>query len=215
MTKFYISLVVVIPIIATGIILLKTQQKKQRKELFDNLLYSLPTVSNEWGASQPTKSMENIFVILEDDWRQREFVSDLFNVEIDQEIDAIKNIYENYSYKLGFKEIHGRGRIPQPLKGKEIKLETIKKSFEIAKEYNGVAYYQINELVVSSFAFEATGLGVFWGQVDEQGIVLCMCLEPTNQTPKDMNYQNALNDFLTEHGLFFIDWCRVKVIKPI
>jgi len=104
------------------------------------LLYSLPTINNDIAAVESADSMSNIAVLREDDWRQFEFIDQQNESLIEKEFSDIQGIYDNHGDGVGFKELHLRKRILTPIKNSSLNINSLKSSFPITHEYDGVAF---------------------------------------------------------------------------
>ena len=173
-----------------------------------DLLYSLPTISNELAGLKDTPTLENVLILREDDWRQIEFLSDILSADAIKEIAAIRSIYENERKGAGFKSLHVRKSIPEPLKGRSLTLRNLKEAFGVSHSYEGIAYNTAHAVIDGGFAFEST-IGVqIWGQVNEDGILKCLCFSPLhNEVDKD-SFTKTVGEFSAENKLIFVDWVR-------
>src|SRR5262249_49848811 len=103
------------------------------------LLYSLPTVSDALPELVDQKSLENIVVFHEDDWRQVELVSAKQSDLVEQELSSIREIYEKQRVESGFKALHVRKLVTAPLSTSHLSLAELKKTVGMSHEYAGVA----------------------------------------------------------------------------
>ena len=103
----------------------------------NDILMTISTIENTLPSTneQPIDSLN--LEILEDDWRQLEFILKKHQSSIKQEIDSINWIIKNESVDVGenmtaFKNLHVRKLIHNPL-DKGIELEDLKRSFSSFK----------------------------------------------------------------------------------
>jgi hypothetical protein len=82
------------------------------------LLMTIPTIENTFPEFE-NKTITNNLDLLEDDWRQIEFISKDQKGLIDQEIDSIKYIFEHEMHQgkdySAFKNLHVRRLITNPI----------------------------------------------------------------------------------------------------
>ncbi|MES9993890.1 MAG: hypothetical protein ABW098_18225 [Candidatus Thiodiazotropha sp.] len=179
----------------------------------NELLYSLPTISNDIAGVENVKSLDNILVLAEDDWRQFEFIDRKNEPLINEEFDEIENIYKNYREGVGFKNLHLRKKIDSPLEDIEIALNTLEQSFEVIKQYNGVAFSSAAATIVGGFALQTKSGWLLWGQVNEKGDITVLTLSHTKES-NIKGIANEIDTFVEKHGLYLVDWVRLFWCGP-
>jgi len=174
----------------------------------NDILYSLPTISNDIAGVENSEALENIVVFKEDDWRQFEFLSVKYEQQIQKELQGVVDIYENHNLGVGFKEIYLRENITTPLQDINLELEILKEYFNIKHQYSGVAFNNAAATIVSGFAFSTTSGWVLWGQVNTDNTIKFMNITQTKDS--DVNsFSTKIDTFLTENKLYAVDWVRV------
>ncbi|MEW8495483.1 MAG: hypothetical protein AB2604_16895 [Candidatus Thiodiazotropha taylori] len=174
----------------------------------NELLYSLPTISNDLAGVENAESLENVAVFREDDWRQFEFVVRNYESIIDEEFGHIKNIYENHREGVGFKQLHLREKIVTPLENTPLTLNVLGESFEIVKKYKGVAFNNTAATIIGGFAMQTESGWVLWGQVNESGKILVLNISQTRES-NIVGISGKIDKFTEKHGLYLIDWPRL------
>ncbi|CAI1731845.1 TPA: hypothetical protein ACSTJ0_000216 [Serratia fonticola] len=184
-----------------------------KQEIFNidpaNVLFSLPTISNDMAIVEAVSSLDNVLVLHEDDWRQFEFLSAGLNELVQQEIQDILAIYHTQREESGFKQLHVRRRIAEPLPGVALQLESLAQAFQIEKRFSGVAFNNAAATIVNGFAWQTGSGWIFWGQTDTQGNLVVLCLLP----PQDADaaiMANKIDDFVLANNLLLIDWISVR-----
>lgn len=184
-----------------------------KQEIFNidpaNILFSLPTISNDMAIVEAASSLENVLVLHEDDWRQFEFLSAGLNELVQQEIQDILAIYHTQREESGFKQLHVRRRIAEPLPSVALPLESLAQAFQIEKRFNGVAFKNAAATIVNGFAWQTGSGWNLWGQTDTQGNLVVLCLLP----PQDADaaiMANKIDDFVLANNLLLIDWVSVR-----
>ncbi len=177
-----------------------------------DILYSLPTISNDIAGLEPAGSLENTLVVHEDDWRQSEVVSSRFASLIDSEFQAIRRIYENEHAGVGFRNLHIRSAIPEPLAGVALTLDMLRSEFSAVHEFDGVAFDHAAGVIPHGFAFRnPTGL-IVWGQTDAQGHPLVVCLRNVNACTLSVSF-DAIDAWLDTYRLVWVDWVRTLKVS--
>lgn len=172
----------------------------------NELLFSLPTVSNSLFAMETASSGENLLLIYGDDWRQIEFISASQIDDIKREIELINAIYEHHRVSIGFDQIHMRELIEHPLLDAKINLEELKRELAITKEYDGFGVADEKSKAVNGFAFQVADGFTFYGQA-ENGFVSFLCI----YEPVDSN--ESIGKIIDKHNLFYVDWCACEVFS--
>lgn len=168
------------------------------------LLFSLPTINDEISETENV-SIDNLFVIHEDDWRQWEFISKKYNPEIRQELSAIVEIYEKHRVGMGFDKIHIRRSVVNPLIDKNIKIEEFEQMLDITKRSDGFGLAGRGK-VKNSFAFQIAQGTTFYGQT-ENGLITVLCVQ---------NYEDSIQlvkQIAEQYEIVFVDWCKTEVIE--
>jgi hypothetical protein len=143
----------------------------------EDVLSSLPTISDDVGSIQGnTIPNDTVFGIHEDDWRQLEFVSVRFISEISQEFADIQQIWGTEKSGPGFKKVHVRTRIPEPLAGLSLCLDQLREIVPSQKRFEAVGFLRTAGTILQSFAWSASGGLVMWGIADSNGKVRRLCL---------------------------------------
>jgi hypothetical protein len=167
------------------------------------ILFSLPTINDELPRVIDA-SLEDVFVVHEDDWRQVELVSREFNELVEQEFVAIREIYENHRQGTAFKSIHVRKLSPAPLSDISLFLAELKKRFGVSHEYKGLAFSSAVAIVEDGFALRTSEEGVLWGKTTKDGLVSVLCEKSGAEV------STVMNELLRDYGLFYIDWSRLS-----
>jgi hypothetical protein len=160
------------------------------------ILFSLPTLEH---ALPPMQDGDGDAVRLhEDDWRQLELVSAELEPAIEAELAAIREIRAERE-GVGFRRLHVRERIPDPLAGTDIALDTVRRGRRRDLGFAGGA-----GIVVGGFAFDA-GDGAIYGREDGGRVVV---LGAWRTEP------GMLVDLARAHRLVIVDWCAARMGRP-
>jgi hypothetical protein len=174
------------------------------------ILFSLPTISNDVGKPEgQVPPSDSVFAIHEDDWRQVEFVSGTFAPQIHQELVDIQQIWRSQKMEFGFKTLHVRQRIPEPMTGASLSLDELKKVMPAVKVYAGVGFQRTRGIVSHSFAWAVDRTFTVWGIADERGNVIRLCVSGFPENEHVSAISEALSSLTRQHQLRFVDWCRM------
>ncbi|MHC4086675.1 MAG: PHD finger domain-containing protein [Planctomycetota bacterium] len=199
-------------------------------------LFSLPTISDDSGGLEGETGPEGNFVIHEDDWRQLEFVSTIYEESIAEEFEDIRIIYMDHRVGIGFEKLHVRNRIPLPFSDKSIQVMAIKEILPSRKDFNALSYYQksgglvfilghkqysfreilstkcvsketLGQIIASnSFAWETVWGNIIWGHTDKDGVIQTMCITRDYEDQHAITFSQKMAKLTEEFGLFFVDW---------
>ncbi|GKX53631.1 hypothetical protein [Budvicia aquatica] len=174
------------------------------------ILFSLPTINDELPALENPPSMENVMVVLEDDWRQCEFIAGRYHNEINQECQSVINIYDTQRVESGFKTLHVRKIITHPLTETRITLAALENAFTIEHRYQAVAFNNNASTIINSFAVKSPSGWIFWGQTDDNGDISTLCLRQS-ETADISAITGQIDAFIADNNLYLIDWIQVFV----
>jgi hypothetical protein len=173
-----------------------------------DILYSLPTISNDFPNLVDATSLENVFVAHEDDWRQVEVISKRQTELIAKEMASIEALIRTQRVGPGFKSTHVRKLIPDPLPAGYLPLHELKSQVGVAHEFEGVAFSSRAAVVVGGFAFQAKDGTMFWRQVRQDGSLAALCLSSRDRAAPSV----ALKGTLKRRDLVFVDWVHQQTI---
>jgi len=172
-----------------------------------DILFSLPTISDEIASTVP-KALFNDFEyqILEDDWRQNEFLNKASINLINQEIEEIKKIWKNGKIEdasfNAFKNCHVRSLIGFP--NLNIDFENLKSLLKI-KKIGSLKFIKQKEFVENAFVFK-TEKTTYYGIVANH-IVTQLCIgEFSDETIEE------INQITNEFNLLFVGWYNYEII---
>lgn len=184
-----------------------------KQEIFNidptKVLFGLPTISSDMALVEDVASLENVLVLHEDDWRQFEFLSASLHELVQQEVQDILAIYHTQREESGFKQIHVRKRIAEPLLDVALPLESLAQAFGVEKRFSGVAFNNAAATIVNGFAWQTASGWIFWGQTDAQGNLAVLCLLPPHDADAAI-MAKKIDDFVLAHALLLIDWVNVR-----
>lgn len=203
---------------ATGQLRLDMREMKTATVNPKDILFSLPTISNELPDIEEgsTKLGKRVLELHEDDWRQIELVALTLEASIETDLRAVARIHQKHRKSAGFDALHVRKEVPSPLEGTWLTLDELRGSLgETASWFDGVSFRGVAGLVAGGFAVKmASGLtlyGLQWG-----GRVQVLALRP----PEGVSSASAEGDvrmlaaLATRHQLCLVDWCRVDQFPP-
>jgi hypothetical protein len=178
-----------------------------KKESFNqnNLLYSLPTIENKLCEIKQVTGRSASFITHEDNWRQIEFINNIFQDKIQIQITEIDNIYRDFRKGIGFEKVYVRNLIEDPFDGIDLSLERLKEELQITS--NGTDFSFYNESVaVNGFCFILADRTIIYG-VTQNNQVKYLCLENCS------TISNGIKSFARKYNLTIVDWRKMTVIK--
>lgn len=179
----------------------------------NDILYSLPTISNDFAEVENAKTLENVVVLAEDDWRQFEFLSIQYENEIENDLKGVLDIHKNHKEGIGFKEIYVRKVITKPLLAVSLSLEEVKNHFKVKHEYSGVAFNNAAATIVNGFAFLTRSNWLLWGQVNTNNEIKFINISRTSDSDIGA-FSLKIDPFLVENKLYAVDWAGVFWAGP-
>jgi hypothetical protein len=200
---------------STGTLRVRLHKPKIVKGIPGNILFSLPTISDGIADLEDAPSLENVLVVHEDDWRQRELVSLSFREQIAAEFEAIKQIYDTQREASGFRNVHIRRAISAPLEGTRITLRDLTHELGAQHRYSGAAFNHVAAVIRGGFAFRGAAGWTFWGQRSEHETASFICLHPAYGSMDAHEGAAMLDEFLAARGLYFVDWIRLIAVKSV
>lgn len=191
------------------------QSNDGNTEMIDvnEIMMTVPTIDN-YLPSTTTQEKETLYLeILEDDWRQIEFVHSSFRAIIKQELDSIDNIIENESVGkngsiTGFKSLYVRKRIPKPLQ-EGIDLNDFREEFS-AIETGSLSFYQYGRVKNGVF-FDVSKVQLYG--VYEESKITALGLYGLSTWDNIKTFHTEINNFMTKYGLLLVDWRSGKVVE--
>ena len=177
-----------------------------------DLLYSLPTISDECGVTTgATVPHDGLYQVSEDDWRQVEFVSAQFRAQVELELADIAAVRHLERVGIGYKRVHIRARIPEPLALVRLSRSAAKVLFPPEQEYEAVSFHRTPGSIAGSFAWRTEGGSVFWGVADNPDTVLWLGM---HEGPKhDEQFEGRLVQLMSEQNLLLVDWCTATLVE--
>jgi len=172
-----------------------------------DILFTLPTISNEIGSTIPNPLFNDFeHQILEDDWRQNEFLNKSSINLINQEIEEIKKVWKNDKKEdasfNAFKNCHVRSTIGNP--NLKINFDDLKSLLK-TKTIGSLKFIQNKDFVENAFVIK-TEKTTFYGAV-ENDIITQLCIsEFSDNTIEDI--RKITNKF----DLLFVGWYNYEII---
>ncbi len=182
---------------------------KMRKVEYMNpkdILFTLPTISNELPETTGSALFSDFEIsIIEDDWRQNEFLNRSSFPLVDIEISKIKYILANNSKEVeinfhAFDKCHVRDTIGEP----KLILD-FNKLMEILKT-DKIGCVKINNQYVKNGFSLKTGFTTYYGTVENNKVTQFCILNFTDTTIEE------INKIIKPFDLIFINWYHCDII---
>lgn len=175
-----------------------------------DLVFSIPTISNEF----PVFSEKAIFndfevSINDDDLRQYEFLNKSALPLIEIEVEKINDIIENNSRPFGeggtvFTKCHARDIIGEP--DLDIDFKELKDILDV-EAIGNVVVYGYDGFVANTIAL-TTQDTTFYGRLDSETSTLTQL----GISKFSKNTINEIEKIIAKFGLIFVNWCQCEVI---
>jgi len=178
----------------------------------NELLMTIPTIENTFPEFE-NKTDTNNLKILEDDWRQIEFVSKNQKALIDQEIDSITYIFDHEMHQgkdySAFKNLYVRRLISKP----------VSLTFEKVKMYLGDSKVKLAGITINGnggqvkngFSISSMGFN-YYGIKDENNVVSVLCFYVADTDEGSEISVDKISKFLKAENLYLVDWIHRKII---
>lgn len=182
------------------------------------ILFSLPTITNDAlpdVAAGSSKLGRDVIEIHEDNWRQIEWIAGSESDAIAAELDAIREVHLHERNGVGFKRVHLRKAITEPLVGVSFTIRELQQVIgPQATWLPGFAYQDIAGIADSSFAVRMISSIELFG-IAPGGVVQRVCFANTQANNVPQPDVRNLAAFAAAHDLMLVDWCAVAAIPPV
>jgi len=179
----------------------------------NDILFSIPTIENTFPNFEGEVDSTGLS-ILEDDWRQIEFISKDQMSSINTEIDSINYIFDQKSHKgptyIGFKDIYVRKLIKAPL---FIPMSTIITYLgDPDSKISGLNVFNNVGKVKNGFSFINKGVK-YYGVKDNANNVTSLCLYEAESDEFLSRSIEKISKFLKSQNLLLVHWTHAKVFN--
>lgn len=192
-----------------------TDSTDNKIEMMDpnDILMTFSTIENTLpGTNEESKDSLDL-EILEDDWRQLEFILSKHTDQINLEIDSINLIIENESVEVGenitaFKNLHVRRSIPKPL-DEGIELSELKKFFSSFKigSLSFSQYGKVNDGIYFNISdFQLYGL------INDSKVTV-FAFYGLSAWDNLTTFKTELKTLMSKHDMVLVDWRLRMVIE--
>ncbi len=179
----------------------------RRIEMMDpkNILFSLPSICDSIPPLGDIPLTGDELVLAEDDWRQVEFVSEVFEREIASGLEAIRSIRENEAVGIGWRKTALR-KAPETPVAASLSSTDVTRVLGIDGNNIGATYGGADTRIENAFAFVvAEDLVVYGLESDGRVSVLALLLRTAMLTDDSVT---ALRGLAEKYGFQLVDWCR-------
>jgi hypothetical protein len=171
-----------------------------------NILFSLPSICNRLGALGDGVLSGDECVLIEDDWRQFELVSRSFSRDADAEIEAIRRIHEEEKADVGWRNLHVRRRLDQPI-AVPLTLKDVDQAFGGGIAFRGVTYRGARTPIASGYSFIAADGLQCYGVAEDGHVTVLGIVQNRPSTPAARS-ADALTQLARRFDLDLVHWCR-------
>lgn len=185
--------------------------------------FSLPTICEYLPPFGPVQGTGSTLEFRLDDWRQIEFVAKELGATVVAELAAIQAVYAEQAGSPGFRRLHSRRELPEPLLGRAFSRAGLQRrlggewgSRVQTEDLNGLpslldggAWFRLPGGQVG-YAITTAGRVATLGLTVSRGPLDCM-----NGTPPVLDLgadHGILATFALEHDLLLVDWCAAQLV---
>ncbi|WP_425616184.1 hypothetical protein NA78x_006123 [Anatilimnocola sp. NA78] len=170
-----------------------------------NILYSLPSITNELPpcGDRPLNGQE--LSMLDDNWRQFELVSQCFAEQVSQELAVIQTIHEQESTGAGWRKVHVRRQPETPIEG-FLSLRELLAAFSVDTP-EGLTFHGAESRVEAGFAFTASDGQACYG-LAPGGMVSVLGIAQTSLPAPPQQSITKLAEIAQKFDLELVQWCR-------
>jgi hypothetical protein len=178
----------------------------------NDVLMTIPTIENTFPAFENTTDTNNL-TLIEDDWRQVEFISKDQKDLIDKELDSINYIFDHEMHHgkdySAFKKLHVRRLITNPISISFDKLLVFLADNE--REIAGISITGNDGQVRNGFSLSSNGMN-YYGLKDDKNNVSVFCLYGAQSNEALQKSIDRVSKFLATEKLYLVDWIHRRVI---
>ncbi|MCE9583744.1 MAG: hypothetical protein K8T20_14780 [Planctomycetes bacterium] len=200
---------------ARGFMTLRLRRVEIRKVDPQVLLCSLPSIANELPALRERNPAveKRILTIHEDDWRQVELLSPAAAELAAGDLASITDIHRRERIGSGFRKLHVRKAVDEPLAGMAVSLDGLTKALHAAP-LDGLAFEGVDGLVEDGFALAGPGGIVAYGRA-AGGRVREIGFLRAPEAPVVAGKWFDLASWIGGQRLLLVDWCRVRTAGQV
>src|SRR5205085_722598 len=168
-------------------------------------------------AANSSRKGKRVFELVEDDWRQIEFIAQSYRPVIDANFAAIDRIFREQSTGDGryraFRDIFARKDITEPLPS-GLTMSSLQAALPLtAVAYDGIGYDGSDPLIQDGFAYPSHMLIVYGLQ--HAGVVTTLGIAFRADPAGTSETADACATLIAGQHLFLIDWCRLALLDSV
>ena len=168
------------------------------------LLFSLPTICDQLPTSDGIDADGSEVELREDDWRQIELVAAVLVPLVETELAAVRAIHVDERVGAGFRKVHVRSSLPQPIADGSVSSEDVL-ALAGAGTYLPLRFAGSGHRVTDGVAVRSVGQGALYGLRRSASLVVL------GFHPSPPPALVELERFADRHGLVAVDWCRATL----
>lgn len=193
----------------TGSLRLQIRRVEATSIPISELSYSLPTIDRRMPEIDEgiSKFSKNILEIIEDDWRQIEFVSKNHLQAVQAELQRITRVIADSAGNATFRDLIVRETIQHPLGDVLLSTDELLAEMYECKPFEGLGFRNVQGVISDGFAIR-TGEGLYlYGQSPARHMtVLGLLRARSAKAPADD--ASAIAELMRSKELVLVDWCK-------
>jgi hypothetical protein len=195
-----------------GFMTIRLRRSKVQMVNPQELLCSLPSICNELPAilEGSSKAGKRVLTIHEDDWRQVELLSPAAAEAGAADLAAIADIRREQRVGSGFRKLHVRKGVAEPLLGMSLSLENLGREPGIAEaDFDGLAFEGVEGIVEDGFAQQLPGGLIAYGRAEGGRVRELGLIRGAGAVRRDTKWV-PLASWIAANHLLLVDWCRLR-----
>jgi hypothetical protein len=175
----------------------------------NRVLFTIPTLSDDTFplTDRRVGPDEDYLSLHEDAWRQIELVSGTHLGLIEEELNDIRRVIENDSVPgsiTGFRSLHVRKSIISPISS-AIAPSELRAALPRMTQRRGIVDEASRQVIDGGFAYVGPHSSVYG--IEREGHIAIVGLE---DDPRRRRLTVEFADFMANHNLLLVDWCRTE-----
>lgn len=172
------------------------------------LLFAVPTVSDAWPPEGNVACDGTETTLLDDDWRQVEFVSAAHVAAVDRELAGVRAVLQNEQEAPGFRSCHARTLVSEPLAGRVVSGSALTSHFgQLSRR---IRVHEAQHRIADGFVVPIEGGSHLYGTYVQGSARVLGLLRGSSGAVVGESKMEKLRSLAREHELVLVDWCGCR-----
>ena len=179
---------------------------------FGEELYYSPTVCGTLPGLEEEPASGDEFLVVEDQWRQIEFVSQELAGEVDEVLSKVQSTKDDTMDFGGWREQYIRQNPENPITS-GLSLDTLRDALNSELSFAGVTYPGAPSPIAGGFGMIVNDELPVYGLASE-GEVRMLMVETLPENSPSTDSVDRLRVFARDYGLHLVNWCECLRVGP-